>query len=1160
MRSRLIGTLTGAALLVQSFAFLSLPAAINRAPSAVGRTSPDSAGRTQIDTAARSEISEAYGKLPLSFEQNHGQMDRRVKFLSRGPSHALLLTQTEAVLSLLSEKADSTLKESQTLDRQAQSSVLRMKLVGANQAPQINGRERLQGKSNYLIGNDRGKWRTDIPTYAKVQYGEVYPGIDLVYYGNQRRLEYDFVVAPGADPQDIRLSFDGADKLKIDRDGALQLQLRGGEITQPAPVIYQESGSGVRERVAGHYVLKGDEVAFEIADYDRNRELVIDPQLLYATFYGGADSDTGEDIAVDASGNAYITGGTLSTDLLLSNAYQGSAPSAPDKLDAFVVKLNPSGSDIVYATYLGSTLRAESALAIAITSDGKACVTGFADNNFNASDFPTTSGRFQGNGFGLFNGDRGFDVFVTVLTPGGDNLVYSTFFAGRGEDRAFGIGVDSANKIYITGKTQSNNFPTKNAFQNSIGSNDVNDAFIAKFDPTETGNSSLIYSSYLGGTGGETGNDIAVTPAGIAFFGGVTGSFNFPTRSSSSLAPLQTAQGGVNDGFIAKVSPSGALIYSTYFGGNNLDEVNGVAVDSAERVYVTGETVSSAATFPLKNAFKSNRSGSSEAFVAKLNADGTALFYSSFLGAGGTNAEGHGIAVDGGGSAYVTGLTTTGVFLGINGFPSTVPNGTTFIAKIEASDATGTVVPKILYADSFGGSFAIGEGIAVDPRGNVYIAGRTQPGFTTTPGAFQQTYQGGIQDAFVVKISSTFPDSIGVFRPSTGQFLFRNSNTSGQPEIITTFGQAGDQALAGDWNGDGIDDAGVFRPSTAQFILRQPVRGPFGVIINTTLTINFGLTGDIAVAGDWDGDGVDTPGVFRNGQWLLVNGTNINNSTPAPSLIFNFGAAGQTPVAGDWNGDGIDTIGTFIQGSWALRNSNNAGPADITALSGSAPGNQPIVGDWNGDGVDTIGVLVPSNVFGATTFALLNLNATSNGFDILAEFGADGDQPVSGDWDGKPGNTPPNSGVNNPADGSSRTAQTQVFTTTCSDPDGWHDLSTIDFKITRSDGNGQGVPIALWAQFDENRNLIRLYDPDLQTWSEGAPGSNLVLENGYVQLKLMGTSVQGSGPLGPSVQVRWELVFKNPATGKNYKQYLKITDDAGASTGFDHVGSWSVLR
>lgn len=1115
--------------------------------------------------ATRMRAEEAYGKLPLSFEPNRGQTDRAVKFLSRGQGYTLLLTSDGALLRLDksdgSRASETSAKKTDSEAAQPEQALLRMKMVGANRAAQVSGENKLQGKSNYLIGDDRKKWHTDIPTFSRVRYEEVYPGIDLVYYGtNQRQLEYDFHLAPGAQPAQVRISFEGAERVSLDDGGNLVLETAGGQVIQHAPVIYQEA-EGARQMVAGRYVLTGGrEVGFEVGEYDRTRSLVIDPVLVYATFYGGSNLDSGSGIAVDSGGNAYITGPTSSPDLALRNP----ARAFGGEGDAFVVKLNPGGTDLVYATYLGSTNHVDVGRAIALTSDGKACVTGLADNLTNNSDFPTTSNRFQGNGFGL--ADRGADAFLTVLTPAGNGLVYSTFFGGGFQDDSLGIAVDGANKIYITGDTSSTNFPTKNAFQNSKagGILDLNrDAFIAKFDPTLSGNSSLVYSSFYGGTGDEEGTAIAVTPSGVAFFVGFTGSADLPKKSPSSLPPLQQGLGGSDDVFVAKVSPTGALVYSTYFGGNGEDEAQGVAVDSSERAYITGETKSNAQTFPLKNAFQSTRIGASDAFVAKLNADGTALFYSSFL-SGSDREEGQAIAVDAAGNAYVAGFASkgstepSGSNFNVNGFGS-LPGGTAFVTKIEASDATGTNVPKIFYSDTFGGSGPITQatGIALDPRGNVYLTGSAQSSFPATAGAYQTTLAGGGLDAFILKIGSTNADTIGVFRPSTNQFLLRNSNAAGTPDLTVSLGQAGDQPVVGDWDGNGTDDVGVFRPSTGQFLLRKPVRLQNGVLVILPITVNFGQNGDRPVAGDWNGDGIDTPGVFRPStqQWFLTNSPNVANSTPAADLSPVFGQSGDRPLAGDWNADGVDTIGVFRPSARTLFLSNTNSSIDITFGFGVLDGDLHIAGDWNGDEIDTIGVFRPSEA----TFFLKNVNAVGNIELFSFAFGASGDIPVAGDWDGKPAaTTPPNSGINNPSQGSSRVGQVQQFKTTCSDPDGWHDISTIDFKLVRSDGNGNGVPLALWVQFDENRNVIRFYNPDSQSWEEGVPGANVVLSSRFADLYLAGTSVQGSGPTGPSVQVTWRVVFKEGAVMNNYKQYLKITDDAGLTTGFDKVGSWSV--
>lgn len=1176
MRRQLARTLLpGISLLLLLSLILSLPRHGEVEPNPPTSNAPSKVTAPQSEREVRMRVSEAYGKLPLSFEENRGQANRQVKFLSRGQNYALMLTPAEAVLSLRTEN------KTQTQTPATQSALLRMKLLGANPSPKIAGRDQLPGRSNYLIG-DQSRWHTNIPNYERVQYDQVYPGIDLVYYGNQRRLEYDFVVAPGADANVIRLNFAGAEAVSLAADGSLRLQLKGGEVTQPAPVIYQKNEGNERQPVAGGYVLNGDEITFQIADYDRSRELVIDPQLLYATFYGGSGDDRGEDIAVDGSGNAYITGFTKSPNLQLLNAEDGNLSGTSD---AFVLKLNPTGSNVIYATYLGGS-GSETADAIAITGDGRACVTGSTGSETIINDFPTTPGRFQGGVGG------GSHVFVTVLAPNGSSLVYSTFFRGFQGEGADGIAVDAANNVYITGNTFSRDLPTKNAFQrNMAGIGLGRDAFVAKFNPALSGNSSLVYSSYLGGTGGDIagdfGNDIAVTPGGVAFVVGETDATNFPVKSPTSLSPLQSINGGGNDAFIAKVSPSGDLIYATLFGGNDNDSALGVAVDSDERAYVTGFTASSAATFPLKNAFQPNRIGSAQdGFVAKFNADGTALFYSSFLGGGTISNLGIGIAIDGDGSAYIAGQAV--IFneaLAVNGFPASVPNNGGMIAKIGPSDASGTTVPKLLYLDGFG---TVGNAIDLDARGNVYVCGTNVGSMPTTAGVIQPTSNGGSNDATVAKITPTFPDTIGTFRPSANpralDFFLRNSNTAGPSNLSVDFGQLGDQPLSGDWNGDGVDDVGVYRPATAQFLLRQPTRLPIGTIIEVTLTINFGLPGDKAVVGDWDGNGTDTPGVLRNGQFFLTNGPNISGSSPPAEITFSFGGLGDTPVAGDWNGDGIDTVGTFFFGNWSLRNSNSAGAADITVPALGPPESLPVVGDWNGDGVDTIGLLLPSSFLGAPTFGLINVNAAAP-FDVLATFGANGDFPISGDWDGKVGNTPPDSGVNNPSEGSNRVGETQVFTTTCSDPDGWHDLSSIDFKIAtsraadrdkgdhddhgrskddwrdredaRSEPDREDPRAVLWVRFDENKNVVQLYDPDLRVWQEGTAGSNIVLETRYARLLLSGTAVQGSGPLGPSVQITWTVQFK-PAAKGGFKQFLKITDDVGSSTGFDRVGNWKV--
>jgi hypothetical protein len=413
------------------------------------------------------------------------------------------------------------------------------------------------------------------------------------------------------------------------------------------------------------------------------------------------------------------------------------------------------------------------------------------------------------------------------------------------------------------------------------------------------------------------------------------------------------------------------------------------------------------------------------------------------------------------------------------------------------------------------------------------------------------------------------PESVGVFRPSTGQWFLRNTPTAGAPNVTLSFGQAGDLPVTGDWDGDGRTDIGVFRNGTFLLALLKTIfthpcfTCPLVPIttVEPLPSFNFGQAGDLPVAGDWNGDGVDDVGVFRVGQFSLRQPITIKPCLACPPIIItinpNFGEVTDLPVVGDWNGDRTDTVGVFRggpNGDWFLRNSNTTGVTDIHVQQfGSLAGVLYVVGDWDGDGADTVGLLFNGSFF------LRNTNTDGPDSDLIfSSFAQAGDLPVAGDWNGA--NTPPNSGVNNPSDGSSHVGQTQTFTTTCSDPDGWHDISTIDFKIAKSDGNGNGVPLALWVQFDEGSKLVRFYNPDSQTWDEGAPGSNVVLSNRFAEINLAQTSVQGSGPTGPSVQITWSIVFKDAARMNNYKQYLKITDDAGLTTGFDKVGSWSVAR
>ena len=733
--------------------------------------------------AVQPHPSDPYGQLPLHFEKNQGQAHKDVRFLARGSGYSLYLTAGEAVLVLATPNPNPGPDKSGTqTPPQTQLPTLPlaigMRLVDAASAPQVSGLEELPGKANYLIGKDPAKWRTNVPTYAKVRYREVYPGIDLIYYGKQRQLEHDFVVSAGADAKRIVLSFDGADKLEIDAQGDLVLRQAGGDIRQHKPIIYQEI-DGIRHEIDGGYVLKGDKsVGFHVAAYDTSRTLIIDPVLAYSTFLGGSSSDSGGGIAVDPAGNAYVVGGTASLDFpTTAQAFQATFGGGINGV-VFVTKLNPTGTALVYSTYLGGS-GGDGGFGIAVDAAGNAYVTG----GTRSTDFPTTASAFQTTIHG------GNDAFVTKLNPTGSALVYSTFLGGDGNadsDWGQGIAVDSTGNAYVTGTTYSRNFPTTaTAFQPAFPGGSrfyAYNAFVTKLNPAGT---RLVYSTFLGGSndrdGGDVGVGIAVNAAGNAYVTGRTSSLNFPTTAGAFQPALRI---GIptdipTDAFVTKFNPTGsAPVYSTFLGGDYDDYGRGIALDIAGNAYVAGVTGS--LDFPTTaGAYKASfDGGTTKTFVTKLNSTGSALIYSTYLG-GQSGAEPSGIAVDAAGKVSVTGLTYLSCrrFSCFSDFPTTPGafqpgfGGGFSDLFVTTIDAAGS---SLVYSTCLGGSGGDqGGAIAVDAAGNVYVTGHTKSAdFPTTPGVFQPGFGGG--DAFVAK----FDTSDGA-RPHTAAKAIPPPNAAG---------------------------------------------------------------------------------------------------------------------------------------------------------------------------------------------------------------------------------------------------------------------------------------------------------------------------------------------------------------------------------------------
>ena len=600
--------------------------------------------------------------------------------------------------------------------------MIKADFVGSNPTPRVVGEGLLEYKCNYFLGNDPTKWRTDVPNYLAVVYEDIYPGIDLKYYGNGKQMEYDFIVSPGADPSQIQVRYERAKSLSIDAAGRLVVETGWGEVVEQRPIVYQMSGSD-RVSLAGEYVLKGDKAfGFELPDgYDADLPLVIDPTLVYSTYLGGSNTDYGYGIAVDASGAAYVTGGTYSTDFPTENPYQTDHVMLQD---VFVTKLSSAGNNLVYSTYLGGDY-SDYGYGIAVDASGAAYVTG----RTYSTHFPTTPDAYDTRP----NGN--YDVFVTKLSSLGSSLVYSTYLGGNENDVGWGIAVDASGAAYVTGETYSTDFPTETPFQTDQGGWDV---FVTKLNSS---GSSLIYSTYLGGNSADYGNGIAVDASGAAYVTGSTHSSNFPTGN-----PYQTHQGG-RDVFVTKLSSSGSsLVYSTYLGGNDSDFGWRIAVDESGAAYVTGYTLSS--NFPTVNPYQTDQGGI-DVFVTKLSSSGSSLIYSTYLG-GDYEDWGLGITVDASRAAYVTGYTESTDFPTENPYQTDQGDNDVFVTKLSSSGNS------LVYSTYLGGSDTDrGWGIAVDASGAAYVTGWTaSTDFPTTPDAYDTSYN-GYGDAFVTKLCDT---------------------------------------------------------------------------------------------------------------------------------------------------------------------------------------------------------------------------------------------------------------------------------------------------------------------------------------------------------------------------------------------------------------------
>jgi hypothetical protein len=636
----------------------------------------------------------------LHFEPNVGQTDASVHFISRDNNYTLFLTQWEAIVSVKNKIAGKPMRESYDM--------VCMQLAGANPDPEITGYDILPGKTNYYLGNNPDEWHTSVDQYASVKYHDIYSNIDLIYYGNEGLLEYDFVIMPGGDPKDIRMNFISDEKIRFDEQGNLVFNEQDNSLVLKKPVAYQETSEGRKMVEAAFTLGRNNRVKFIVGNYDRKYPLIIDPVLIFTSYLGGSGLDIGAGIAVDESGNIYVAGSTSSVDFPMRSNFQDKYPNSYS--DVFVTKFNAEGTDIVYSTYIGGSCYDE-ADAIAVDKNGQVSITGRTCSGDDA-------GTPEYEGYPVLNAcqpnDGGdYDAFVTVLNSSGE-LAYSTYLGGKYEDYATDIAIDDEGDVYVTGTVFSYDFPVKNAFMENIPSYYFA-TFITKIDPANAGDESLVYSTFLGGEYDDYSSSIAVDRYGCAYVTG-NATLGFPVTANA----IQKEYQGKGDIYVTKLSADGSsLVYSTFLGDSLSNSGRDIVVDDSCCAYVSGSGLK-ATPGALNNPGTS--------FLCKLNPSGDGFVYiaSVFI---------DNLALDTSGNVFGT-------------FYSTVKGGMVFAVNREGSDTLFRYDLPILPSD-----------LAADPDSNLYIVGTTDIDGLATEDAYQTNLAGG-RDALVTKIHIEPPEML----------------------------------------------------------------------------------------------------------------------------------------------------------------------------------------------------------------------------------------------------------------------------------------------------------------------------------------------------------------------------------------------------------------
>ncbi|MCX8090075.1 MAG: SBBP repeat-containing protein [Verrucomicrobiae bacterium] len=712
------------------------------------------AARLACAAAAATPQQFSPASLPFGFEELTQRAGAAPCFIARGPDSALMVSPNGVTLTLArgnlpvaASRAERTAMRHPRLVRS-----VRLEFVNAAAQARMVGLEALPAHVHYLLGNDPAQWRTRLTLFSRVQVRDLYPGVDVIYYNTARRIEYDLHLAPGTDPRTIVIRVIGADALRLDTNGDLLIWLGDEDVRQPRPVAYQVDRGTRRTVHAAYRLLDSQTFGFELGAYDPALPLVIDPVLSYATFFGGAGSDIAWDLALDAAGNIYVAGESMSAGLATPGAFQTTNRMGTSLGgDVFVAKFDNLATNLIYATYLGGS-GDDAALGLAVSADGRAFLTGFTTStNFPIANAlrPAISGS-KDPVFGVYP----MDGFVTALSSNGASLLFSTYLGGNSHDEGIGIALDPTGNIYVTGFTDSTNFPTAGSTRTNYAGG--RDAFVTKLAP---GGTNFVYSFFLGGTNVDNGEGIVADSAGNAYVVGFTASTNFPLTNAiqaflnNPLADTNIVLAG-NDAFLTILSPGGALLRSTLLGGGRDDVAFRVALDPATNVFIAGSTRSP--DFPVAPPGNTNlpRGVSAaisieDVFVTKLAPDATNWTYSVIFG-GRVRDEAWDVAADASGQAHLVGVTFSTNFptADTSGFlrATNAGGGDVFVAVLGPA---GTNLVRSAYLGGRADDY--GYAIKLDPAGNEYLVGRTASTNFPTVTPYQPAFA-GTNDAFLAKI------------------------------------------------------------------------------------------------------------------------------------------------------------------------------------------------------------------------------------------------------------------------------------------------------------------------------------------------------------------------------------------------------------------------